>query len=533
MRQKTWILTATISASSMAFISQSALNSALPAIQGDLGASGADLLWIVNIFQLFLGALILIGGALGDMYGRKRIFAAGIGVFTAASVLAGFAGSTNALIAFRALMGLGGALMVPGSLAIISASIPSSERGQAIGIWSAFTTMTSILGPVLGGFFVDIGFWRAVFFINVPLGLIALSVLLAKVPESRDETRSGKADIPGAVSATLALGSIVFGATEIGRLGINSPRSLVPALLFLAGIAGMFLFIYIERRSSEPMVKLQLFENPIFSGTNLLTLMLYGALGGALFFFPLNLIQIQGYTALQSGLAFVPFSILLMTMSPWVGRLSDRFGPRNFLLYGPLVVAAGFVLLGLPGITSGVGAYWKSYFPGVLLLGIGMGLVVSPLTSTVMGCVKSSNAGIASGINNAISRAAGVIATALLGMVALLVFSASLESSLSAFSPGTDFSAENGGMESNEAGAAMSDDQIRLLLEESDELAATTVPDSFSPALKQRSELAIRESFVHVFRIIMFIAAGLAVVSSLFTGIFVAAKKDWPQSAGE
>lgn len=501
MKDRVWILIATISASSMAFISQSSLNVALPAIQRSLGATGADLLWIVNVFQLLLGALILLGGALGDIVGRRRIYGIGIAVFTAASVACGLAPSVPFLIVARAVQGLGGALMVPGSLAIIAATFDGSTRGTAIGTWSSFTTMTSILGPLLGGAFVDAGFWRGVFYMNVPLGIAALALVIWKVPESRNPDSSGHLDTVGAGLATLGLGGIVYGATEIGRRGLGDRLSLLLAGTVVVGIVAMVVFAWWERRAREPMVPMRLFANRTFSGTNLLTLLLYGALGGALFFLPLNLVQVQGYTGLQAGLAFLPFSILLVVMSPGVGRLADRVGPRRFLVMGPAITGIGFALLAWPGITPGFGQFWTTYFPGATVLGLGMGFTVAPLTATVMGCVSSSLAGTASGINNAISRASGVLATAIMGGLALIIFRSSLAESLAALD--------------------LPPDAVSALLAQAGELAETPIPESLGAAGRAAAQRAVDSSFVAVFRRMMIIGAALAWASSVFAAVLV------------
>jgi EmrB/QacA subfamily drug resistance transporter len=506
--QGLWVLVATISAASMAFIAQAALNVALPDIQEDLGAEGADLLWIVNAFQLFLGALILVGGSLGDLYGRKRIYMIGIVLFTAASILCGLAPTTETLIAARALQGLGGALMIPGSLAIISAFFDDGERGQAIGTWAAFTTMTSVAGPVLGGFLAENGLWRVIFFINVPLALLALVVLATRVPESRDEDAKDL-DVIGAVIITLSLAGIVFGATEIGRAGpdeIGNPLYLGP---LLGGILGVLAFFYYEGHSSHPMVNLKLFKSRTFTGANLLTLFLYGALGGALFFLPLNLVQVQGYSATLAGLANLPFSILLIAMSRWAGGLVDRIGPRPPLIYGPLIVGAGFLALALPGITAGPSDYWTTFFPGSVLFGFGMGIVVSPLTTSVMGSVPQRNSGIASGINNTMSRAAGVLAVAILGGIALLFFSGLVAD-------------QTDGYSLNAQEEAVLETQIGELAN-----ASASIEVFFARSVFLQQE--IDRAFVATFRLMMIIAAGMCFLSSALAAVFVQKRLEPPE----
>ena len=495
-----WVLVATITASGMAFIGQSALNVALPAIQQDLGASGADLLWIVNAFQLMLGALILVGGALGDRYGRKRIFATGIILHAVASLACAVAPNTGLLIAARALQGLGGALMVPGSLAIISAYFKGHDRGVAIGTWSAATTMLSIAAPVLGGFLAENNLWRMIFFINLPLTLVALWAL-RYIPESRDANAPDRLDFLGAALITLGLSGIVYGATEIGRLGAAGLGNPVLIGALLLGFASLVFFVWHASRSDHPLVPLNLFRSRTFSGANLMTLLLYGALGGALFFMPLNLVQVQGYGATVAGLSLLPLSILLIVMSRWAGGLVETVGPRLPLTFGPVIVGFGFMALAWPGLTNGPQDYFVSFFPGVLLLGLGMGVTVAPLTTTVMSSVSSDNAGIASGINNAMSRASGVLAVAILGGVALVSFSGILETQ--ARSIGLD------------------DPQRDALMLQAENLAEAQPPESLSTEQAAAVENAIDMAFVETFRLIMLIAGVICILSGILAWLLV------------
>lgn len=508
-RAGTWVLFATISASSMAFIGQSALNVALPTIQEDLGASGADLLWIVNAFQLLLGALILVGGSLGDHYGRKRVYMIGIVVFTLASVACGFAPTTEILIAARAVQGVGGALMVPGSLAIVSAFFDSKERGQAIGTWSAFTTMTSVLGPVLGGVLAEAGLWRMVFFINVPLAIGALYALVTHVPESRDEEAPEQLDIPGAVLVTLGLAGIVYSATEIGRVGLGGFQDPVLMGTLVGGILALVAFVFVELRSDHPLMSLTLFKSKTFSGANLLTLFLYGALGGALFFLPLNLVQVQGYRESLAGFAQLPFTVLLIVMSRWAGGLVETRGPRLPLIIGPTIVGFGFLGLGFVGITDGASDYWTTFFPWLVVFGFGMGLVVAPLTTSVMGSVPQHSSGVASGINNAISRSAGVLAVAVLGGVALVSFSGNLMSQ-------ADELALEGKAE-------------KVLEVEAADLAAATPPDRLPKEQSIAVEEAVSTAFIDTFNLIMFIAAVMCWLSAGMAALLIEPKLKPPE----
>jgi EmrB/QacA subfamily drug resistance transporter len=497
-----WVLVATISASSMAFIDSSALNITLPAIQSDLQASGGDLLWIVNIYQLMLASLILVGGSLGDHFGRKRIYLTGIALFTAASAACGFAPTTGLLIAGRAIQGIGGALMVPGSLAIVSAYFDDKSRGRAIGIWSSFTTMTSVLGPILGGLLVDANFWRGIFFINVPLAALAVFALLRFVPESRDEDAPRQLDWLGTALVTVGLAGIVFGATELGRFdeGRLAPTPVLIASLVI-GVLALIAFVFVEARSRHPLVSLKLFASRTFSGANALTLFLYGALTGALLFLPLNLQQIQGYTGTQASLALIPFSILLIIISPWMGNIVNRFGPRLPLVVGPTLVGFGFITLSLPGITDGINSYLMTYFPGAILLGLGMGITVAPLTTSVMGSVPQRSAGVASGINNAVARAAGVLAIAVMGGIALSTFMSTLNTSLET--------------------RAIPEDVRSEVLTNADDLGATEAPEVTDEEVANAVNTSVAESFLQTFRLMMYIGAGMAWLSALLAFLLV------------
>src|SRR5690348_8364901 len=389
---ETWTLVATILASSMAFIDGTALNVALPALQKELHADGAQLLWIVNAYLLTLAALILLGGSLGDHYGRKRIFGLGIVIFALASLACGLAPTIGFLLIMRIIQGIGGALMVPGSLAIIEAIFREDRRGQGIGLWSSFSTLTTIMGPAIGGVLAGAGLWRFVFFINLPLAAVSLFAL-TRVPETRDEEAPRQLDYPGVALVAVGLGLLTFGAIQFGAATRSAAQTTGAIVAIVAGIAALVAFVFVEARSTHPLVRLDLFRSRVFTGTNVMCVFLYGALSGALFFLPLNLIQIQGYSATIAGFALLPFSIFLAILSPIMGRLVDRVGPRIPLTVGPIIVALGFILLSLPGITAGPSAYWYTYFPGSILLGLGMGITVTPLTTAVMGSVAASHAG--------------------------------------------------------------------------------------------------------------------------------------------
>mgnify|MGYP006275066017 CR=1 FL=1 len=504
-----WVLVATISASSMAFIGQFSLTTVQPAIQEGLGASGGELIWIVNIYSLMLGALILIGGSMGDHFGRKRVYVIGIVTFAITSIICGFVESTELLIFFRLLQGIGGALMIPGSLAIISSYFDDEHRGAAIGQWASATTLASIVGPVLGGIFADIGFWRGVFFIALPFAAVSLYALHRYVPESRDEQAAKGLDWTGSILVTLGMFGIVFGAIQIGEVGPEGLSNPLFVGAILVGLALMVAFVWWEARSPHPMMPLKLFKSRTFSGANLLTLFLYGALGGALFFLPLNLQQVHGYSATLSGLANLPLSILLTVMSPWAGTLVAKYGPRPPLIIGPTIVGFGFLMLAFPYITSGPADYWLTYFPGSVLFGIGMGITVAPLTTSVMGAVPQQNSGTASGINNAISRSAGTLAVSIMGGIALLFFSGSLDNSVQDLGlPQTAY---------------------EQLLEDSSDLAATGIPEGLDETAASGVQTAINRSFVDTFRLMMLIGAGSAWLSALLAFLVIERKLKPPK----
>jgi EmrB/QacA subfamily drug resistance transporter len=504
-----WTLLTTILASSMAFIDGSALNVVLSNLQHELNADGAQLLWVVNAYLLMLAALILTGGALGDHFGRNRIFRMGIVLFAGASLACGLSPTIGLLLAARAIQGIGGALMVPGSLAIITANFRPNRRGRAIGTWSAFSTLTTISGPAIGGVLASLGVWRLVFFINLPLALVALYAL-THVPETRDESATGRFDLAGALLVVLGLFGVTYGAIGLGNHSSAGGVNSLDVLALIAGIVALALFIVVELRSPHPMMPLTIFRSRTFAGTNALCVFLYGALSGTLFFLPLNLIQIQGYSPALAGLINLPFSILLATFSPVMGGLADRLGARLLLTVGPCVVALGFILLALPGITAGPTSYWWTYFPAILAMGVGMGITVAPLTTAVMGSAPREHSGVASGVNNAVTRSAQVLALAILGAVAIITFTNTLQAQA--------------------ASLPLTPHQRATLVSNAGKLGGTPPPPELDHQTAAQVTTAVQESFVSTFRLLAIISAGMALLSAVLAWLLVESSREMAQT---
>jgi len=494
-----WILAATILGSSMAFIDGTVVNVALPALQANLNATVRDVLWVVEAYALFLAALILVGGSMGDRFGRRRIFCCGAAIFALASIWCGVAPGVGQLIIARAVQGVGGALLVPGSLAIISASFSEDRRGAAIGTWSGFTAITAAIGPVIGGWLIEHVSWRAVFFINVPLAVVVLGISFWRVPESRDDAGAKRLDWFGALLATMGLGAVVYGLIESSRLGFA--HTVVLGALAI-GALSLALFILVEARSRNPMLPLTLFRSRDFGGANLLTLFLYTALAGALFFLPINLIQVQGYSATEAGAALLPFILIMFILSRWSGGLVRRYGSKLPLVIGPIVAALGFALFIVPSVG---GSYWATFFPAVVVLGLGMALSVAPLTTTVMGAVAGNHAGVASGVNNAVSRTAGLLGIAILGIVILHAYSRALDRRLAPLS--------------------ISPEVRSSIDEQRAKLGGTELPAGVNDETRVALRKAIDESFVFGFRMVMTSAAGLALASALSAFMMIEGKK--------
>ncbi|MCX2730275.1 MFS transporter [Saccharopolyspora sp. NFXS83] len=405
-----WIIVGTILGSGVAFLDGSVVNVALPAIGRDTGGGFAVLQWVLDAYLLTLSSLLLLGGALGDRYGRRRVFQAGLVVFTAASLGCGLAPSGEALIVARLAQGVGGALLVPGSLALINSTIAAADRGRAVGTWAGLTGVSSALGPFVGGWLVDAVSWRWVFFINVPLAAVALFVTAKHVPETRSG-HAGTPDLAGAGSVTIGLAGAIYALIELPAHGWNP----LTAIALAAGIAGLVAFPIIELRTRDPILPLNLFSSRQFTGANLTTFTVYAALSGALFLLSLQLQQTLGYSALRAGVATLPITVIMLLISGRMGALAQRAGPRLPMTIGPFCCAAGLALmtLAVPG-----SSYLTGVLPGVVVFGLGLSITVAPLTSAVLASVEQDRAGVASGVNNAISRLAGLVAVAVLPLVA-------------------------------------------------------------------------------------------------------------------
>lgn len=490
-----WILAATILGSSLVFIDGTVVAVALPVLQKTFGAAIADVQWIIESYALLLSSLLLVGGAAGDQFGRRRIYVLGIGIFAVASAWCGFSTTIHELIFARAVQGIGGALLVPGSLAIISATYNEEDRGRAIGTWSGFTSITAAIGPVLGGWLVEHASWRWIFFINIPLAFAVIGLVWWRVPESRGNDRGSSLDWSGATLAAVGLGGLVYGFIESSDRGWDHP-AIAGALT--VGLIALAAFLFVEARVQGPMLPLILFRSRNFSGANLLTLFLYAAMSGAMFFLPFDLIQVQGYSPIAAGASLLPFILILFLLSRWAGGLVRRYGPKLPLVAGPVIAAAGFVLFTVPGVG---GRYWTTFFPGVVVLGLGMATSVAPLTTTVMNSVSQSRAGIASGVNNAVSRVAGVLSVALFGIVLVHVFSTHLDRKLSSLNiqPG-----------------------LRLSIDgQKTKLAGIELPSEISSRQASILSQTITESYVSGFRSLMVISAFLSLLSAFCAWLLI------------
>jgi EmrB/QacA subfamily drug resistance transporter len=487
-RSKAWVLAAAVLGSSMAFIDSSVVNVALPKMEADLATTLSAMTWVINAYTLCMSALLLIGGAAADQLGRRRIFMIGISVFAAASIACGFAPSVEMLILARALQGVGGALLIPCSLAIIGAAFDEKERGKAIGVWSGASAIAAGGGPLLGGWLVDHTSWRAIFLINPILAVATILIALRHLEESRDTKAKRGLDWLGAVLVFLGLGSLIYGLIGASDRGWSSP--VVIGSLVCAGVLSVS-FVVAERTVRVPMMPLEVFRSLTFSGVNILTLLLYGAIGGALFFLPFLLIQVHGYSATQAGAVFLPFTVILALLSRWGGGLADRFGARLPLIVGPAIVSGGFALLSLPGTG---GAYWSTFFLPMVVMGLGMSVTVAPLTTTVLNSVAEHQTGVASGINNSVAQVASLLLIAVLGTVGLATLNHSLDQRM--------------------ARIQATPEAHKIVDMARHGFVMPAMPSNASNTTRAAAHDIIADSFVDTIRHVMLIAAALALASA-------------------
>jgi EmrB/QacA subfamily drug resistance transporter len=422
---KPWVLVATILASAIAYIDESIVNVALPVIERDLSTSVVVIQWLVNAYTLCLTALLLFGGAAADRLGRRRMFIVGVCIFAAASLCCGLSPNVALLILLRAIQGVGAALLIPCSLALIGASFDEDERGKAIGTWAGFSAISAAVGPLLGGWIVDHFSWRWIFLINPALALPTIWIAIKHVPESIDPQSRGRLDWSGIFMALVGLSGVCFGLIAGPDFGWTDATVIAP---LACGLLSLGAFLWMEGHSTTPMLPLDLFRSRTFSVVNLLTLLLYAAISGAFFFLPFALIQVHGYSAFLAGAAFLPFTIIMALLSRWSGGLLDRFGARVPLAVGPATVALGF---GILAFTVRDGAYW-AFLASLSVLGLGMAISVAPLTATVINAVPAHQTGVASGINNAVASLAALLAVAIFGALALGIYDRALDRQLAA-----------------------------------------------------------------------------------------------------
>ena len=492
-----WVLFATISAASMAFVASSSLNVALPAIQVELNARGADLIWIPNSYVMVQASLIVVTGSMGDHYGRKRVCLAGILLFALASVICGFSTTTNVIIAGRLAQGVGSSMIVPNSLAIVSAHFSRRGHGWAIGLWSGFTVLMAGLAPFFAGVVTDLGMWRLVFLIHIPLGVLAALALLRYVPESFDKSQPRRMSLLGALLLIIGLGGITFGFIESSTFGFGSPVIIVSVL---GGLIAVLMFLNDEREGKHAILPLWLFRSRTFNSSNIITLVFHGVIQPALLYLPLNLIQVQGYSATSTGLSIIPLILVATLGSTLVGPLLDRRGPRIPMALGLVIVAVGFFSFGNVGVTGGESEYLSTFFLPVVLFGFGFGLSFAPLTMAAMASAPQKNAGIASGVNNTMTRVGQVLVVGILGGLAITWFGQQL----------------------------MNDAFVRSLPAEAQtqlaagagDLVETDIPNWLSVEERARVHQVIRQSFATTFSILMYIGAAaclLCAAIALFT----------------
>jgi EmrB/QacA subfamily drug resistance transporter len=489
-----WILAATITASTMAFSDMTIVNVALPVLQDSLGASFAAVQWVVEAYTLVLSAMILVGGAIGDLFGRRRVFSIGIVIFALASLACGLAPDAELLILARGVQGFGAALMMPGSLAIVSASFPRDRQGDAIGLWSASTGISMAVAPAFGGWLIDTFSWHAAFLINLPLAALALAITLRFVPESRSD-HARALDLVGMALAILGLGALTYGLIAAGEHGFADLHSAGP---MLGGVLALVLFVLAEKRARDPMVPLRMFKLPNFGGIQAYTFLLWAALHGTTFFVPFRLMQVQGLKPTEAGMALLPLVIIASLLARWFGKVADKVDPRLLLVGGAILTGCGFFLLALPDANT---HYLIGFMPPLILMGLGMGMCQVPVTVVALNAAGPSHVGTSSAINNMAARTGGLIAIAVFGLVLAHGFSAALTPALQ---------------------EARLPDAARAALElQRAKLAGAIVPADLSPEQQAAATAAIKSAFITGYRWAMCVAGAMAFVSALVALRFI------------
>ena len=486
-RQRRWVLVATILASVVAYIDESVVNIALPAIAKDLAVSVAAIQWVINAYTLCLSAFLLIGGAAGDQLGRRRVFVVGIAIFAVASLCCAFAPNVSLLIAARGIQGVGAALLIPCSLAIIGASFPEAERGRAIGTWAGFSAIAAAVGPLLGGWIVDHLTWQAIFLINPFLAVPVIWIAWRHLPESYDPAAPPGIDWLGSLLALGGLGGVAFGLIALPDAGLKDPAVLVALAV---GLILLIAFIWREARTRSPLMPLELFRSRTFSGINALTFLLYAALGGAFFLLPFDLIQVHGYSATLAGTAFLPFTMIMGVLSRWSGGLLDRAGARLPLIVGPAIAAAGFALFAVSGVMT---SYGVAFLLPITVVGLGMAVTVAPLTTIVINAVPAHQTGVASGINNAVASVASLLAIAIFGAITLSSFNRALDRQLEMLPPSSS---------------------VRQTLERAHGTFVIEASPTGSPGADRAAEAIVKESLANAIHVAMLFAAALALAGT-------------------
>ena len=497
MKKETWILLAVILASGVAFLDGSVVNLALPAFQKDFGATVIDLQWVINGYTLALASLLLIGGRLGDYVGQRRVFSWGIVLFTLASVLCARASSIDQLIWFRAVQGIGAALMIPGSLAIIMTNFAENRRGQIFGLWAGITGGMAAAGSFFGGWLIQTFNWPSIFYVNVIIGALALWATLTHVPESTHHGKE-KLDWWGTLLITLGLVGICFGLIEGPALGWAS-QSIITSLV--VGVLALIIFVFVEAKIQNPLVPLSIFKNWLVSGSNLVTLFLYFALNSTFVLLALNLQQIQGYSPSHTALALVAFPLILLFLSGPAGKMADRIGPRQPMIWGPIVVSAAMALLAVSGVGR---SYVVAFLPGIILWALGMCLIIAPLTKSAMS-VEGRLAGAASGINNAVSRIAALLAIAVFGAVMIVLFTAQIK-------------------------VALADTTLDLSMQthiasQSNKLAGLSIPSEWTKIEQTEAHQSVQTAFLYGYKRLMLLNAALALLSGLIASATIRSPK--------